>query len=532
MQQYLLTILILLPLVGGLAVAGHGLASYARREHFRLIALVISLLTFAASLLLLTEPVGLGTGGTFHFVQDVPWVESIGARYHVGVDGISLWLVILTTLLMPISILSSWTSVEKRPGAFFAFLLLLESAMIGVFVSLDLLLFYLFFEASLVPMFFLIGAWGGERRLYAAVKFFIYTAAGSLLKLAGIIWLWYLYAAAVPDGRGTFDYVLILDALQQGKIVLNSGGLPTREQAILFGLFAIAFCVKVPVWPVHTWLPDAHTEAPTAGSVILAGVLLKMGTYGLMRFNFALFPEATRKYAPFLIVLAVIGIIYGALVAMVQPDVKRLVAYSSVSHMGFVMLGLFSFTEWGMQGALYQMLNHGVSTGALFLLVGMIYERRHTRMISDFGGLSKPMPIFATLFVFTSLSSVGLPLLNGFVGEFLIMFGFWNSDPAVHNVSRYWVVTMLAGTGVIWAAVYMLWMLQRVLFGRVTNPENRRLRDLNWREIGLLAPLLVLMIYMGVYPRPFLARSRASVESVRARVVAAGSQGVFHADAR
>ena len=533
MQTYLLTILILLPFVGALALAAHGLfAPYADTKHYRWVALLFSVVTFAASLLLLTQPVGLAAGGAFHFVQDVPWVSAIGARYHVGVDGISLWLVILTTLLMPISILSSWTSVEKRPLAFFAFLLLLESAMIGVFVSLDLLLFYLFFEASLVPMFFLIGAWGGERRLYAAVKFFIYTAVGSLLMLAGIIWLWYLYAHGAGGGVGTFDYVLILDAFQQGKIVLNAGNLPTQDQAVLFWLFAIAFCVKVPVWPLHTWLPDAHTEAPTAGSVILAGVLLKMGTYGLMRFNFAFFPEATRKFAPILIVLAVIGIIYGALVAMVQPDVKRLVAYSSVSHMGFVMLGLFSFTEWGMQGALYQMLNHGVSTGALFLLVGMIYERRHTRMISEFGGLSKPMPIFATLFVFTSLSSVGLPLLNGFVGEFLIMFGFWNSDPAVHNVSRSWLVTMLAATGVIWAAVYMLWMLQRVLFGRVTNPENRRLADLNWREIGLLTPLLVLMLYMGAYPRPFLARSRASVEHVRARVVAAGSQGVFHAEAR
>ncbi len=533
MQPYLLTVLILLPFVGALALAAHGLlAPYADAKHYRWIALLFSVATFAASLLLLTQPVGLGPGGAFHFVQDVPWVGSIGAHYHVGVDGISLWLVILTTLLLPISILSSWNAVEKRPMAFFAFLLLLESAMIGVFVSLDLLLFYLFFEASLVPMFFLIGAWGGERRLYAAVKFFIYTAVGSLLMLAGIIWLWYLYSQIPGAAGGTFDYVLLLDAIQQGRISLTSGSVATREQFVLFILFALAFSVKIPLWPVHTWLPDAHTEAPTAGSVILAGVLLKMGTYGLMRFNFTLFPEMSREAAPFFVVLAVIGIIYGALVAMVQPDVKRLVAYSSVSHMGFVVLGMFSFTEWGMQGALYQMLNHGVSTGALFLLVGMIYERRHTRMISEFGGLSKPMPIFATLFVFTSLSSVGLPLLNGFVGEFLIMFGFWNSDPAVTNVSRSWLVTMLAATGVIWAAVYMLWMLQRVLFGRVTNPENRRLTDLNWREIGLLAPLLVLMLYMGAYPRPFLTRARASVEAVRARVVAGGSQGVFHAEAR
>ncbi|HEX8284376.1 MAG TPA: NADH-quinone oxidoreductase subunit M [Pyrinomonadaceae bacterium] len=533
MQPYLLTILILLPFAGALAIAAHGLfAPHADKSHYRWVALLFSVLTFAASLFMLTEPVGLGPGGAFHFVADVPWVESIGARYHVGVDGISLWLVILTTLLVPISILSSWNSVEKRPLAFFAFMLLLESAMIGVFASLDLLLFYLFFEASLVPMFFLIGAWGGERRLYAAVKFFIYTAVGSLLMLAGIIWVWYLYANGAGGGVGTFDYALLLDALQQGRLGLTENGTATQVQAILFGLFALAFCIKIPLFPLHTWLPDAHTEAPTAGSVILAGVLLKMGTYGLMRFNFALFPEASREFAPIFIVLAVIGIIYGALVAMVQPDVKRLVAYSSVSHMGFVVLGMFSFTEAGMQGALYQMLNHGVSTGALFLLVGMIYERRHTRMIADFGGLSKPMPLFATLFVFTTLSSIGLPLLNGFVGEFLIMFGFWNSDPAVHNVTRSWLVTMLAATGVIWAAVYMLWMLQRVLFGRVTHPENRRLSDLNWREIGLLTPLLVLMLYMGAYPRPFLARSRASVEAVRARVVAGESQGGFHAEAR
>ncbi|MDT7808249.1 MAG: NADH-quinone oxidoreductase subunit [Acidobacteriota bacterium] len=530
MQQYLLTILILLPFVGALAVAAHGFAPYADRKHYRWIALGFSVLVFAVSLLLLTAPVGMGTTNTFHFVEDVPWVAAIGAHYHVGVDGMSLWLVLLTTLLVPISILSSWHSVEKRESAFFAFMLLLESAMIGVFVSLDLLLFYLFFEASLVPMFFLIGVWGGERRLYATVKFFVYTAVGSLLMLAGIIWLWYLYAASTAGaGVGTFDYALLFDALQQGKMSLTLGGVATREQAILFGLFALAFCIKIPLFPLHTWLPDAHTEAPTAGSVILAGVLLKMGTYGLLRFNFALFPEATREFAPLFIVLAVIGIIYGALVAMVQPDVKRLVAYSSVSHMGFVVLGMFSFTEWGMQGALYQMLSHGVSTGALFLLVGMIYERRHTRQISDFGGLSKPMPMFATLLVFTSLSSVGLPLLNGFVGEFLIMFGTWNSTV---SVSRPWLATMLAATGVIWAAVYMLWMLQRVLFGRVTKPENRGLRDLNWREIGLLAPLLALMLYMGAYPRPFLARSRASIEQVRARVVAGESQGVFHAEAR
>ncbi|MBA2340882.1 MAG: NADH-quinone oxidoreductase subunit M, partial [Pyrinomonadaceae bacterium] len=301
--------------------------------------------------------------------------------------------------------------------------------------------------------------------------------------------------------------------------------LDSNTQFWLFLAFGIAFAIKVPLFPFHTWLPDAHTEAPTAGSVILAGVLLKMGTYGLLRFNFALFPEASRYFAPFVITLAVIGIIYGALVAMVQPDVKRLVAYSSVSHMGFVVLGLFSFTEQGMQGALYQMLNHGVSTGALFLLVGMIYDRRHTRMIEDFGGLNKPMPLFATLFVFASLSSVGLPILNGFVGEFLIMLGMWTS-----NLRYSWIATMLAATGVIWAAVYMLWMLQRVLFGRITNEENRRLSDLNWRELGLLAPLLALMILMGVYPQPFLQRSERSVGLVRARLVSPQGGGSFTAE--
>ncbi|MCA1628233.1 MAG: NADH-quinone oxidoreductase subunit M [Acidobacteria bacterium] len=513
MQDYLLTALILLPVVGAVALVGYGLLPGARATHYRVIALLFSVTTFALSLLLLS---GDPFSPAMRFEQNELWIGAINARYHVGVDGISLWLVLLTTLLVPIAILSSWHAVEKRQLAFFASMLLLEGAMIGVFVALDLLVFYLFFEASLVPMFFLIGVWGGERRIYAAVKFFIYTALGSLLMLVAIIALYYQF--------GTFDYTVILTAMQGGTT------LGARTEMLLFAAFALAFAIKVPIWPLHTWLPDAHTEAPTAGSVILAGVLLKMGTYGLLRFNFALFPDASRRAAPIFIALAVIGIIYGALVAMVQPDVKRLVAYSSVSHMGFVVLGLFSFTEQGMQGALYQMLNHGVSTGALFLLVGMIYERRHTRMIADFGGLSQPMPWFATFFVFASLSSVGLPLLNGFVGEFLIMLGMWISQAVPSPWPR--VATMLAGTGVIWAAVYMLWMLQRVLFGRVTSEKNARLADLRWREIGLLVPLLVLMIYMGAYPRPFLNRSRASVEQVRARVTTPESGGTFTAESR
>ena len=494
-MPYLLTILILLPVAGALVSVVYTLVAGNRDGHHKWIALATTTLTFVVSLLLLR---GAGWGPEFRFEENISWIGSIGARYHLGVDGVSLWLVLLTTLLMPISILSSWTAVHKRQLSYYVFLLILESAMIGVFVSLDLLLFYLFFEASLVPMFFLIGIWGGERRIYAAVKFFIYTAVGSLLMLVAIIALYFIYQS--------FDYTTILEAMKTNP-------LPAQTAYWLFVAFAIAFCIKVPVFPVHTWLADAHTEAPTAGSVILAGVLLKMGTYGLMRFNLALFPDIARAAAPVLITLAVIGIIYGALVAMVQPDVKRLVAYSSVSHMGFVVLGIFSFTELGMQGALYQMLNHGISTGALFLFVGFIYERRHTRMISDFGGLATPMPWYATLFVIASLSSIGLPFLNGFVGEFLILTGMWTS-----TFSRSWIVTMLAATGVIWAAVYMLWMLQRVLFGETTNPENARLRDLNTRELALILPLMLLMLFMGVYPRPFLDRSKAAVEAIRARV--------------
>lgn len=505
-MPYLLTILILLPVAGALGLVLYSYASKRGEEHFRWIALITTVVTFAVSLLLLR---GLGASGAeFRFEENVSWIGSIGARYHLGVDGVSLWLVLLTTLLMPIAVLSSWTAIKKRPLAYYAFLLILESAMIGVFVSLDLLLFYLFFEASLVPMFFLIGIWGGERRIYAAVKFFIYTAVGSLLMLVGIIALYFIYRS--------FDYVTILQAM-------TASPLTERAEFWLFLAFAFAFCIKVPLFPLHTWLPDAHTEAPTAGSVILAGVLLKMGTYGLLRFNLALFPDTARKFAPLMITLAVIGIIYGALVAMVQPDVKRLVAYSSVSHMGFVVLGLFSFTELGMQGSLYQMLNHGVSTGALFLFVGFIYERRHTRMISEFGGLATPMPWFAALFVIASLSSIGLPFLNGFVGEFLILIGMWTSTA----VSRSWLVTMLAATGVIWAAVYMLWMLQRVLFGQVNNPENARLSDLNRRETALLIPLLILMLFMGVYPRVFLDRSKASVEAIRARVTGSPAGGSY-----
>lgn len=508
----LITILILLPVIGAFALMGHALFSPMRQEgQYKWIALGFSLVSFLLSLLLLTNYSTNANG--FWFEENYQWIKAINSNYHVGVDGLSLWLVILTTFIMPIAILSSWHAVEKRHAAFYTFLLLLQSAMIGVFVSLDLLVFYLFFEASLVPMFFLIGIWGGENRIYSAVKFFIFTALGSLLMLVAIIALYYLHSQAV--GYGTFDYVQLLNTLRSGNLIFAA-----TTGTLLFFAFALAFSIKVPIFPVHTWLPDAHTDAPTAGSVILAAVLLKMGTYGIMRFCFTLFPEASREYAWLFITLAIIGIIYGALVAMVQTDIKRLVAYSSVAHMGFVVLGMFSFTELGMQGALYQMLNHGVSTGALFLLVGFIYERRHTRAIKDFGGLASVMPLYATFFVFTAMSSVGLPFLNGFVGEFLIMLGMWKSSAltVANGVNWNYIATMFAGTGVIFAAVYLLWMIQRVFFGKITNPANRGLKDLSWREIGLIAPLLFLMLYMGVYPAPFLNRSQNAVAAIQQRV--------------
>lgn len=511
-SENLLTILILVPVLGALTALGYQV--FLKQESLlKWVALITTLINFALSLVLVFDK-GAASPSGFFFEENIPWIAAINTNYHIGVDGLSLWLVILTTFIMPISVISTWHAVEKKAAAFYIFLLLLESAMIGVFISLDLLVFYLFFEASLIPMFFLIGIWGGENRIYAAIKFFIFTALGSLLMLVAIISLYYVYSSQTGLG-GTFDFVTLYNSIKAGNMVISGTG-----GTLLFLAFAIAFAIKVPLFPFHTWLPDAHTEAPTAGSVILAAVLLKMGTYGLMRFNFALFPDQSREWALLFIILAIIGIIYGALVAMVQPDVKRLVAYSSVAHMGFVILGMFSFTEWGMQGAVYQMLNHGVSTGALFLLVGFIYERRHTRQISDFGGLANVMPVYATIFVITAMSSVGLPFLNGFVGEFLIMVGMWKSTVLSITASTNWnyVATMLAGTGVIFAAVYLLWMIQRVFFGKVTNDKNRSLADLSWREIGLIAPLVFLMVFMGVYPRPFLDATRESVVAIQQRV--------------
>lgn len=522
--ENLLTILIVLPVVGALLMLAHQMF-WKQESQLKWLTLGFTVLNFLVSLMLFADR-GAASASGFYFEQNVPWIKAINTNYHVGVDGLSFWLVILTTFIMPIAVISAWHAVEKKQTAFYIFLLLLESAMIGVFVSLDLLVFYLFFEASLVPMFFLIGVWGGANRIYAAVKFFIFTALGSLLMLVAIIAMYYIYADQTGLG-GSWDFVAILNAMKTGQLVLAP-----QTGMLLFLAFALAFAIKVPLFPFHTWLPDAHTEAPTAGSVILAAILLKMGTYGLMRFNFALFPDQARETAWIFITLAIIGIIYGALVAMVQPDVKRLVAYSSVAHMGFVILGMFSFTELGMQGAIYQMLNHGVSTGALFLLVGFIYERRHTREISEFGGLANVMPIYATVFIITVLSSVGLPFLNGFVGEFLIMVGMFQSQALSVYAGWNWnyVATMLAGTGVIFAAVYLLWMVQRVFFGKVTNEKNRSLADLSWREIGLMIPLLILMVYMGVFPKPFLKRTEMQVRSIQERVMQRAGGAIAEVD--
>jgi NADH-quinone oxidoreductase subunit M len=512
-NENLLTILILVPFIGAVLALVHQ-AVWKQESQLKWLTFGFTLLNFLISIALFSKSAIAGPSG-FFFEQNAPWIRAINTNYHVGVDGLSFWLVILTTFIMPISVISTWHAVEKKATAFYVFLLLIESAMIGVFVSLDLLVFYLFFEASLIPMFFLIGIWGGANRIYAAIKFFIFTAVGSLLMLVAIIALYYVYADQTGLG-GTFDFVAILTAAKNGTLVFAP-----QTGMLLFLAFALAFAIKVPLFPFHTWLPDAHTEAPTAGSVILAAILLKMGTYGLMRFNFAFFPDQSRELAWVFITLAIIGIIYGALVAMVQPDIKRLVAYSSVAHMGFVILGMFSFTEAGMQGAVYQMLNHGVSTGALFLLVGFIYERRHTREITQFGGLANVMPIYATVFVITTMSSIGLPFLNGFVGEFLIMIGMFQSQALSVTASVNWnyVVTMLAGTGVIFAAVYLLWMVQRVFFGKVTNEKNRKLIDLSWREIGLMVPLLAMMVYMGVFPKPFLKRTDEVVKAIQERIM-------------
>ena len=479
----ILTIVIFLPLAGAIL-----LAFLPRRDRdVRYFALGVSLITLLASLHLPWYYIR-GQAG-FQFEQNVPWIPHPVIHYHLGLDGISLWLVVLTTFLMPLCVLVSWKSVNDRVKEFFILMLILETAMIGVFVALDLFLFYFFWEATLIPMALIIGIFGHGRRIYAAVKFFMYTMIASVFMLAAILWL---YART-----GTFDFVTLQSAIQHGQVP----GFATAATWLFLGFF-IAFAVKVPMFPLHTWLPDAHVEAPTAGSVLLAGVLLKMGTYGLLRFNVGLFPVQARQNAPWIMVLAIIGIIYGALVAMVQPNIKRLVAYTSVSHLGFVVLGIFSFTQIGMDGAVYQMLNHGVSTGGLFMLLGMLYERRHTYDITEYGGLTTPMPVCATFFTFIMLSSVGLPLLNGFVGEFLILSGAFQARQ---------IYGILAATGVIWSACYLLWMYQRVFQGPVTNPINKTLRDLDARERVSLWPVAIAALVMGVAPMLWLHSISPSV---------------------
>jgi NADH-quinone oxidoreductase subunit M len=494
-MNFLLNPLILVtffPLVGVLALL---FIPSDRKNALRWTTLVTSLLTFGLSIWMLTlfdkSNPDLQLGFTLPWIQVAGW----NINFAMGIDGLSILLVLLTTFLTPIAILSTWTAVEERIKDFMIFFTLLEVGMLGVFLAQDLFLFYIFWEFTLVPMYFLIGIWGGPRRMYAAIKFFLYTMAGSILMLLAIVWL----------------------ALQMGTFsvpdLIARGGIPPNVQTWLFLAFAAAFAIKVPMWPLHSWLPDAHVEAPTAGSVILAGVLLKMGTYGFLRFNIPLFPDATVRFAPWIAGLAVIGILYGAAVSYAQRDVKKLVAYSSVSHLGFVMLGLFALNPQGIQGGILQMINHGLSTGALFLAVGMIYERRHTREFDAFGGLWKVMPVYAALTLVITLSSMGLPGLNGFVGEFTILLGAFGSQA----IGSPWFAG-LAAIGVILAAVYLLYMFQRMFMGPLDKEENKRLKDVSWREVVTLAPLLILIFWIGLYPAPFFNLMSPSVGKLIAAV--------------
>ncbi|OGK90345.1 MAG: NADH dehydrogenase [Candidatus Rokubacteria bacterium GWC2_70_24] len=490
----LLSAVTFLPAVGAVVIA---LLPRGQERLARSLALLTALAAFVISLPLYT---GFDAGqAAYQFVENRDWMPSLGIAYHLGIDGISLLLILLTTFLMPLAILSLWHSIERRWKEFAVTMLLLETGMLGVFVALDLFLFYVFWEATLIPMYLIIGIWGGKNRVYAAIKFVLYTLAGSVLMLVAILALYFQHGAAT--GIYTFDLPVL------ARYVMPAG----LGQNLMFLAFALAFAIKVPMFPFHTWLPDAHVEAPTAGSVILAGVLLKMGTYGFLRFSLPLFPQSSLLFAPWIVALAIIGIIYGAWVSTAQPDMKKLVAYSSVSHLGLVMLGLFVLNAQGLVGGIIQMVNHGLSTGALFLLVGMVYERRHTRLIADLGGLWKVMPAYSVIFLIVTLSSLGLPGLNGFVGEFLILVGAfqWN-----------WAVAALATTGIIFAAVYMLWMYQRVVFGEVTREENRRLPDLSAREWVVLLPVLLFIVWIGVYPAPFTGVTETSVQALLAQVQA------------
>lgn len=495
---------LLIPLVSALVLLGINKNNIAMLKYF---AFGSSLVTLVLSVILFINFDSANPNMQFYFEQN--WVSQIGAGFRIGVDGMSMMLLMLTAFLTPITIMTSFSAIQTREKEYYFFILLLEFALLGVFVALDLFLFYIFWEIVLIPMYFIIGIWGGKNKLYATVKFFIYTVVGSLFMLAALIWLGIYVGGNVLhlESGFTTNYLAILDALKNSPI-------PMEVQKWLFAAFALSFAIKVPLFPLHTWLPDAHTEAPTPGSVILAGVLLKMGTYGLVRFNLELFPQASIEYSSVMCTLAVIGIIYGALVAMVQTDIKRLVAYSSVSHLGFVVLGIFSITHQGLQGAIIQMVNHGLSTGMLFICVGFIYERRHTREISAFGGIARVMPVYATVFAISMFASAGLPGLNGFIGEFLTLVGAFKS-PVLNS----WAYTIIATTGVIFAAIYLFWMFQRVMFGENSKPENQHLTDLTKREWAIVVPMLIFIVWLGVYPNSFLKVSEASSKATIERVM-------------
>jgi len=506
-SSHLLSVILFTPLVGAL------LLLFIPRDSqvlHRLLGNLFGVLGFLVSLpLILHFPAG---SGGYEFKESADWIPSIGAKYSLGADGISMLLVMLTTLLGMIAITSSWSAIQQRTKEYYVLLLLLQTGMLGVFLSLDFFLFYVFWEVMLVPMYFLIGVWGSERRLYAAIKFFLYTLAGSVIMLLAILALYFNYAKTLPQGAiGTFDIPTLLAAAQQ---------FPDGLKIWLFWGFFFAFAIKVPMFPFHTWLPDAHTEAPTAGSVILAGVLLKMGTYGFLRFSLPLLPAdaALRaKIIHIVIALSLIGIIYGAVVCLMQKDMKRLIAYSSVSHLGFCTLGIFALTPQGLSGSVLQQINHGISTGALFLIVGVLYERRHTRLISEFGGLATPMPNFAAIYLIVSLSSLGMPLLNGFIGEFTILQG-------VFSVSKAWAAW--GSLGIVLGAAYLLWLYQRTMFGPVTHEANKALPDLNLREYAVLLPLVALAFWIGIYPKPFFAYIERPVQ----RIVQQVNPGFYQAN--
>ena len=485
-QSWALPALLAIPVAGAVAVWALP-ASWAKRLAlaFSLIELIVSL-----GLWVLFDP----AEQAMQFVYRQAWVGSYGIYFHVGIDGVALTMVLLSTILMPLAVLGSWSGITTKERGFYGLMLVLITGMLGVFVALDLFLFYVMWEVMLIPMYFIIGIWGGKARLYASIKFFIYTMVGSLLMLVAILFLF--FAAGRASGTYSFGFEHIIQHLP---------ALPFATQAWLFGAFALAFAIKVPMVPFHTWLPDAHTEAPTAGSVILAGILLKMGTYGFIRYAVPLFPDVAfhPTISAIMIALAVVGIVYGALVALVQPDFKRLVAYSSVSHLGFVMLGLWALNVQGTQGAIMVMISHGVSTGALFFLIGMVYERRHSRLIEDFGGIAAVMPGFAAILTLVSLSSVGLPATNGFVGEFLVLLGAFQTHP---------VAAVVSTTAVIFAAAYLLWALKRILYGPLDKEENRGLTDLTPREYLVLAPLIALILWIGLYPQPILRRTEGAAQ--------------------